>query len=240
MNGIIKQLKLQYRTFIGMLCAVLGGAVIGEIICYLILTLDKTTTTYCPFGAFMGMLTGCTVAYFVNMYSFISYFNLTLRFGGTRKAFLTGCGAASILRVLVALLFPYLWRLLDVVIHRTLYGDFDEIEMDILSLPPLAVVIIGLALLIVPAVLGLLIARFGKPAMFVIYFLFILPAIFSGTISDALETHNTSNLIGWITVNTVEFTQKIPGWGLGLTAGVIFCVLTGIIIGLSRGQEVKE
>lgn len=237
MNGIKKQLMLQYRTLIGTLTVFFASAVAGDIICCLIMTLDKTVTAYCPFGSFMGMFIGCIVVFFINMYSYVNYFNLTLRCGGTRKSFLLGGTVTSILRILTVLLLPYLWRLVDMAIYNLFFSSFDRLELDIVTLPPLARIVIGLTLLILPAVLGLLIARFGKGMLIVVYFLFVFPGIFSSRIISALEDRDMTTLIGRVTVHIADMIAEAPVWGLGLCAGAIFCLLAGVGIFLVRRKE---
>lgn len=224
LKSLIRDLKIHKKSWIFLLCCMLGLFIMGVGMVILILKTDETTTTYFCMGTLMSVFSILGSAVFNGIY-FRPEFNLALSMGETRKRFLGLYALRQLLLTVVGYGAVLALMQLELVLYRSIFPTLENEDVFYFLTDWRIILPVMIACVLLPMFIGTLHSRFGKPVMVILYFVWLACCMLPSQLS-----HNETLM------NTVSSVPVAAWIGLGIAAMIAMAVT---VIRLGSKQMVQ-
>ncbi len=237
LDGVKKQAGLLWKDLLVGIPFILGGFLLGMIICALVMKLDTTVDASVPLGTLMAAVAAAAYLVIMACGEMSVNFPLQVSMGCTRRKCFVSLCLLLLLTVPGAFLLLLLLGAAEQKLLPFLYSGM-QIEMQVLPWILRIGIPVGI-LLILAAVLGTaLVMRFGRIAFWIFWFLWMTGCMGIQPVSQWIHRNSQSNLARLVKT-AAGFLRSVPV-GVWILLGVLLgAVMLLISYSILRRQEVK-
>lgn len=169
--------------------------------------------TYVPVGVYMTFGTLCMMTFAFGFYYYSVGIELSISMSRTRKAYLPCMLIVAYAQMLCGLALLALFSFVSEGIRVLLFSQ-KPLEMQ-QSLFAFAlhnihwILLILAAALLLGLVVGAAMQRFGRKALWLLWFVYMVPMLFGSTFSRLLKTGDTTTVMGRIVNGAADFLERI-------------------------------
>ena len=186
LTTIEKQFRILWGEWLVIAAMILGGFAVGLILHTIIMRLDSTAESYFSMGTIMAMVMGVMYCFILSITQIRLYFNMEISMGCTRKQFFV---SYFVVCLVVDLVYPLALAVLGIgenALNRAWYPNLTN-EIDLVPYILKWGIPTAILITIAAGFCGVLLLRFGRPAFWILWAIWMILAIGLPQIHDAMK-----------------------------------------------------